>query len=322
MEKISFEVSDFAFIENEDEEFAAVTRTNPTFKWCKFILTDDGPNKNKKRVPLDEFDNLVFSGVNAPIKMAPGQIEDGHDKSIPLGVITALKRENNQIKAIAALWTKERPEDVAFVKKCYDEGKPLNLSWEILYSNLVDEEDGIQALQGTVLRAATLVGLPAYAGRTPILEMASTDSQGDQINSEDDKLDEQLEQLNLKITELTQSLATVQAENEQLKTEKESLAQFKADVEKERLDAERVSAIQIKFSEAGIEKDTEYFTENREKLLAMDEATLDFMVQNLVAFASKIVPAENASHVTLPNVNGNSTSTAPKELGRKLRNSK
>src|SRR3970040_1844662 len=81
----------------DDEAFAAVAK-NKAFNYLKFILTDDQPNANKQLVPLEEFENLIQSGYFTPIKMALKRIEDGHEESFPLGVITHLKQENNLIK--------------------------------------------------------------------------------------------------------------------------------------------------------------------------------------------------------------------------------
>lgn len=317
MEKLIFDVKDFKFIDDDEEADASVS-LNPTFRWCKFILTDDQPNKNKRRVPQDEFDNLIQTGIFAPIKMAVGEIKPGHDDSMPLGVITALKKENNYIQGLAALWSKERPEDVEFVKKSYDEGKPLQLSWEILYSELVAEDNGVEALKGTALRATTFVGMPAYAGRTPVLEVASTDEEATTTLEEKDL--DRIEELEAKVEELTQSLATKTTELETVVAEKEALAQFKADVEKEQANSAKLLQIKTKFTEAGIGKDETYFTENSEKLLSLDENTLDFMVQELVAFAAAHKDTEDKSSTNrVPNFTSDNTSFNAKELGRQLR---
>lgn len=140
---------------------------------------------------------------------------------------------------------------------------------------------------------------------------------------EDIELDE-LEQAKARITELEALLAEKEtalsskdAEIAQLKSDNESLASFKTTVEQEKAQAEKIVAIRAKFNDAGIEKSEEYFTENRERLLAMDETALDFMLQELVSFAS--TKNSSNSSVSLPNFSGAKPRT-PKELGRELRN--
>lgn len=152
--------------------FASVM-LNPGVAWAKFILTDDRPNGNKQRVPQNEFANLIRSGIFMPLKMAIKEIKDGHDEAVPLGVITHLKEEDNKVLALAALWSRERPEDVEMLKKRFKDGSPINVSWEIQYADSVIEEDGVQALLGTELSGATIVGMPAYAGRTPLIAFAA-----------------------------------------------------------------------------------------------------------------------------------------------------
>lgn len=163
---------------NEDEitdlnESVSSVLKNPAVKWAKFILTDDLPNENKQRIPLEEFDNLIKSGIFMPIKMAANEIKDGHEDSKPLGVITHLKKAGNQIRAIAALWTKERPEDIKIIEDALNSNKPINVSWEILYGDFSINDAGITELKDTALGGVSIVGMPAYAGRTRFLALAS-----------------------------------------------------------------------------------------------------------------------------------------------------
>ena len=183
----NIDVSLLELVEDENElteAYAAVTR-NPMVSWAKFILTDDKPNANKQRIPKEEFPNLINSGIFMPIKMATGQIKEGHEESVPLGVITHLKDLGNQVGGLAALWKKERPDDVDLVKKMIDEGKKPQLSWEIAYSSTKENDNGVSDLLGTSLRASTVVGMPAYEGRTPIIALAAKNS-----NEEDSTLEE------------------------------------------------------------------------------------------------------------------------------------
>lgn len=152
---------------------------NPTVVWAKFILTDDLPNGNNQRVPTDEFDNLIISGLHMPVKMAEGKIEEGHKSSKPLGVITHLKKDKdpitnaNIIVALAALWASERPSDVAYVRELMEANEEVNVSWELGYRDSRIAEGGVEDLIDTVLKAVTLVTRPAYQGRTRFISMAA-----------------------------------------------------------------------------------------------------------------------------------------------------
>jgi len=279
----------------DDEAFAAVAK-NKAFNYLKFILTDDQPNANKQLVPLEEFENLIQSGYFTPIKMALKRIEDGHEESFPLGVITHLKQENNLIKGIAALWSRERPEDVELVKDAYAKKIPLNVSWEIMYADSEMTDEGIEVLKGTSLRAATIVGLPAYQGRTPIYAVASK-------NQEDKNLDEleltkqQLTDANSKLGEVQTSLDETLKKVAELEGEIAPLKEFKASADADKEKAEKLTSIRKKFADAGLQKEDEYFSTNEELLLNLSEPSLDFMIQELVSFSSKEEKASSKKEI-------------------------
>ena len=271
----------------EDEAFASVS-LNPSVTWAQFILTDDKPNKNSQRIPLEEFSNLIKTGVHMPIKMSQGDISEGHAGAIPIGVITHLKAVKDKIVGLAALWDKERPEDVALLKKYYKEDKPLQLSWEVMYQDSLEDEAGVQSLKDTALRAVTLVGLPAYAGRTIITALASLKTEDNTLEIKE--LQEQIEKLELASTDKDNKIKSLEEQLSNSKTalsELDELKKFKQDALAEKELEDRFISIKKKFSEAGIEKDDEYFESNKEKLLALSEDGLSFMLQELVAFSSE-----------------------------------
>jgi hypothetical protein len=282
-------------VEDESESSFASLNLNPSVRWAKFVLTDDKPNSNGMRVPISEFSNLIKTGIFMPIKVAVGNIAEGHEGSIPIGVITHLKKAKNRIEGLAALWQKERPEDVDMLKEKYENGEPLDLSWEIEHSSSVEDEDGIINLEGTRLRAVTVVGIPAYGGRTAITAFASKDKQEDSTLDELTKLKDELastnqekQNLGIKVKELedqvktlTEQVATASQDKEEL----EQLKEYKREIEELKARVEKIEKIKTKFSESGVKKSSEYFDENIDRFLGMDEDTLDFMIQELVAFS-------------------------------------
>jgi len=305
------------------EAFASVVR-NPAFRWAKFILTDDQPNVNKVRIPKEEFGNIIKSGILAPIKMAAIKMKDGHEESFPLGVIANLVEEGNRIIGLAALWKKERESDVEYLKALHDKKTPLNLSWEIFYRDST-KEDGIETLHGTVLKAATLVGRPAYAGRTQILSMASQITEDTLSEEEIKALQEKAQALEVENSELKVKLQTSEETVTSLTTEKETLAQenaslveYKTKIELAQAKTEKLAALKTKFKEAGIERDEDYFVQNEEKLLNLDEAGLDFILQELASFKETLSTASDKTQ-KLPDMTKQKTNISGKDLGKALR---
>lgn len=271
------------------EEMASIVKNNMV-TWAKFILTDDKPNKNKRIIPQEQFDNIIKSGIHMPIKMAYEEIGEYHDDAIPIGVITNLKKVKNQVVGLAAFWNKERPEDVAMLKERYASDKPINVSWEILAKEN-ENEDGNIELEDVSLRAATIVGLPAYGGRTPVLQMASKFKlQEDKILDELEKIKKELQDAKEANAKLAEELKEAKASTmtfDELSKEAQELRKFKEEVDAEKEREEKLASLKEKFVESGINKDEEYFVENGDRLLKLDDESIAFMLQEMVAFAEK-----------------------------------
>lgn len=286
------------------EVVAAITK-NPTLKWIKFVLTDDAPNANKQRIPKEEFSNLVQTGIHMPIKMSQGYIRDGHEYAVPIGSITSLIERDRFVEGIAGLWAREYPGEVDLLRdmSSTDDEKP-QLSWEILYGDS-RVDDGIESFMDTSLAAATVVGVPAYEGRTPIMLMASKNSDADyKIKTEEfDKMEEKLKALQDRVdvlenekdtlegsvTSLKETNETLQGEFDSLSAEKEELAEFKAEIEATKEREEKLEALVKLFSESGVDLPEDYLEDEdrREKLLAMDLSQIQYLMQDISIFATK-----------------------------------
>jgi hypothetical protein len=166
-------LGNLTFDGNEAE--AALSSNTDALSFGKFIFTDDKPNGNKQRVPLEEFDNIIKTASFMPIKMAEGKISQGHPGTRPIGVITQVKKENDTVVGLAGLWKKEYAEDIKILKEMVQKGTLPQISWELLYSDSTKDEEGVETLSGVVVKAATIVGMPAYQGRTPMTALASQD---------------------------------------------------------------------------------------------------------------------------------------------------
>lgn len=175
---------------NELEAFAA--EQDPFKTWIQFVFTDDKPNDNKQRVPKSEFANLVKTARYMPIKKVVGGVGDTHDGAVPMGSIASTKivEENSvtRIEGLAALWNKEFPDDIGFLRQKFANGDSINFSWEIGYTEAVEDAEypGVETLTGCSTRAATIVAMPAYGDRTRVLAMAAV---GESFEERMDKLD-------------------------------------------------------------------------------------------------------------------------------------
>ena len=403
-------------LEGEMGEAYSSILINPAVSWAKFILTDDAPNANRQRIPVEEFANLIKTGMYMPVKMARGEIRDGHEDSEPLGVMTHLKHDGNKIAVIAALWSKERPADIEYIKSQLDGNNPVNVSWEILYGDSSVDDRGVEDLHDVALRAATIVGMPAYAGRTQMLAVAARkwspayikalpdncfllkdrqlpykDLEGkievsrfpdileemktislpenelkvartklkrlkEMMESgaslkeiegeleldltvktvhpemEDNKLEE-LKEMQDKFASLEETLASKEKEISDLKleitrlteestakeTELASLKEFKLAADNKIVAESKLKEIQTKFNDAGVEKAEDYFTQNSEFLLGLEEAQLDFMIQELVSFTKETENTESASKKKIPNLQVEQKSTDVKHIAEELR---
>jgi uncharacterized coiled-coil protein SlyX len=347
--KITENLTNVVELLNDDEvrqemgEAYASFMDNPTVTWAKFVLTDDRTNANGERIPETEFPNLMKSGIYMPVKMALGEISAGHPGTKPLGTITHLKKVQLQdgaaaIVAIAALWGQERPADVEFIKQRMAEKQPVDVSWEILYEDAtLNAEAGSMDLAGTVLRAATIVGNPAYQGRTQFLSIAARkisdativeESEDTQEQKPEDGLMEKTE-LEARVAELEPKLNEVQAQVEAANkaiaekdaeiarlteesaakdTELVELREYKASIEAEVQKVEKLSAIKTKFVEAGITEEDEYFDKNAERFLKMEEDDLAFFItekaRGLASEAGKHSNASTNKTTKIPAVTG------------------
>lgn len=401
--------SSFEFLTNEA---IASIGLNPFFRWAKFVLTDDDVNLNNQKVPQEEFDNIISTGIYTPIKMDFGRISEGHKTAErkPIGVITHIKKDvldgRNVLVALAALWKKERPDDVDLLKEMVDSGEPPKVSWEISYHD--SEFDGkAEILKGTILTGVAIVANPAYADRTRFLavaELEETESEKwtrEYINNlpdsaflyiepggekdeegktkprslrhlpykdmdgnidvehlrnaivrlsqentgkdwltadlrerllnkarkllesynKEEKSEMELEQALERIKELESKLSEYETKTSEMMAELEALREYKNSVEAEKKAQERISQIKQMFLDKGIEKPDSYFEENKELFLNLTDSAVEFMIQELVAFAEKMKDKKDATS-SLPNINQYEEGTKPKsvkELAEQLR---
>lgn len=154
---------------------SAEAEAHPLLTWMEFVFADNKPNGNMQGIPTEAFPSVISTGQFMPIKMDEGKI-GGHTSSKPLGVIRDMSQAQDHISGTAAIWHKERPSDVALLRESYANGEPLDISFELIYSEFEVDDNGVEWLLDPVVRAATIVSNPAYEGRTPVLSIAGEDS--------------------------------------------------------------------------------------------------------------------------------------------------
>ncbi|NMC34386.1 MAG: hypothetical protein GYA36_18330, partial [Veillonellaceae bacterium] len=100
------------------------------------------------------------------------------------------------------------------------------------------------------------------------------------------ELKDQLETVNAQLEEKASLVEDLQSKLDQYESELAQLREFKSSIEQEEREKQKLEEIKSKFVEAGIEKDEQYFVDNKDKLLNADSSVLDFMIQELASFAS------------------------------------
>jgi hypothetical protein len=267
---------------------------SPILSKLNFVFTDDKPNANKQGVPLKAFDNLIDTGILMPVKMAEGGISRGHAGTTPLGVIAGMSKnlsdDTNQVLGNAALWSKERPEDINLLKECYASGDPVNISWELVYTDSTIDEDGVEWINDPIVRSATIVGSPAYMGRTPMTSVASNEENMEEL----EQVKADLLAAQSQITALTETLATSNAELEGLRT-------YKASAELKEQESALLSARLSAFAEVGIQYTPEDVEAKKAMWLKLDQESFDYLVSELkTSKSAKETEASTKTEVPAP----------------------
>lgn len=168
------------------EAQSELVTSNPLQTTITFVFADNKPNGNKQVLERSEFPNVIRTAIGMPIKMKlaakAGWKSDeldieNHEGSIPLGAITSIEErevgpDHYQLVATATLWPDEYPEEVAWLRTKYKEGKAPGISYELVYSD-AEHVDGLEKLKNVLTAAATFVKVPAFGKRTPLLALAS-----------------------------------------------------------------------------------------------------------------------------------------------------
>lgn len=275
---------------SEAKFVAEASRENPKLGWLEFVLTDDQPNDNKQGIRKEGFASLVDTGKLTPIKMASGKIKDDHSDAIPLGVISELEEKETQVVGKAAIWKEERASDYDMIKAMSAKGKPINVSWEIVYVDSEVDDAGIEWISEPVLTAATIVGIPAYGGRTPVVSVASVKPDGDEGEEDTPPGDDDTGEDDQEATKKAE--AKLEKRMSELEKELRVLRDYKEAREKEDTDNELLANRLVQFTEAGFEFSDEDVKAKRGAWLEIPDRAFDEMLDLMknVRKASASVP--------------------------------
>lgn len=259
---------------------------NPTLNYLEFVFTDNKPNANNVGIPEAAFASIIDTGILMPVKMADGEISRGHEGTTPIGVISAMDKRQvedyEQVVGKAALWSKEHPDSINLLKEAYAAGDPLNMSWEVIYTDSTLDDNGTEWIKDPIVRAITVVGAPAYKGRTPIERVASDATDSEDLNVEElETLKAQLAELETKKTELETQLAAKVAELEAASTELAALKEFKAEADRQAAEKQLLETRLATLGENGIKYSEEDVAAKKEMLLKLDETAFNYLVAEL-----------------------------------------
>jgi len=129
----------------------------------------------------------------------------------------------------------------------------------------------------------------------------------------------ELEEALAKIGELEKTIGELQTQLQTYEAELEELRLYKQQAEAEKEAQIKLENIKRLFADRGIEKPESYFEENKDMLLNLSDSALEFMVQELVSFASRESKTAKAS---VPNVNtfdGAEKEYTPSQLAKLLK---
>jgi len=290
-------------IESPVEFVAKAALDNPNLGWMTFVLTDNKPNKNKQGIASTSFDNLIQSGHYMPVKVAPGGIKPDHSDAEPLGTIAQLETNEDKVVGQAALWKLFRPDDYKMLQEMSKAGDRIDVSWEISYSESSLDEDGVEWIEDPALTAATIVGNPAYDGRTQITSIASAEDDIEDKDELEEIVEEESTDDPVEEDESTDDVIEDEEqesdETEDLIKELEELRAYKAEQERAQREQEVLASRLSALTDAGVSLSDEEIEDNKDAWLSMTDDAFNTVVNLL-----KISQTSASDKTDVPDVSG------------------
>jgi hypothetical protein len=312
---------------------ATASAANPMQSELSFVFTDYAPNKNKQGVSQAEAANLIRTGLYQPVKVDfQGNAVGDHYGAIPIGPIISLIDEGDRLVGKAVVWREEYADVVTYLEAQSSKASAtdtsagstggVQFSWELYYTESAMDEAGIEWLGNCTVAATTIVDVPAYQGRTPLLAMAAEQRTITELTQRIEVLENQLKEVPMTgapasvVASETEPMVEAVAEVEVVAapdavidapadadpaedTEAELIAlrQFKAAVEAEAAQREQLTKRRTSLSEAGVMLSDEEYTSKAELITSLDDSAFAQFVDSLVLVqrAAKTVSVASAS---------------------------
>ena len=286
---------------------AEAAGANPAIGWMEFVLTDDQPNVNNQGISKEAFASIIDSGLYMPLKMAVGEIADGHENAMPLGAIVNLEATETTVVGKSSIWKDERPNDYELLVAATASETPPHISWEVLYTTSEVDADGVEWIKDPILVAAAIVGMPAYEERTPVTVVSASAA-----SSQEDVPEAEVPEPDEETTDPEEELPTNEELLKTLEEELDTLRQYKEQREKEDSEAEIYSRRIEDLTQAGIELSQEELEQNKAAWVTMDDTTFAMVVSLLKAKGTSSTEAS----VQVPDLSGEG-SVSPLEVVRR-----
>jgi len=290
--------------------------SNPNLGWLSFVLTDSEPNNNKQGIRKDAFAVLIESGQLMPVKMARGEIAADHTGAEPLGAIAELSIDESKVLGKAAIWKRDRAEEYEILTAMSADNKLPHISWEIAYTESELDDDGVEWISDPMLRAATIVGDPAYGDRTPILSVASNTAPDEDLEDDDEEESGDEEDDDVEDEEGEEDAEQLKR-IEELETQVKELQAYKDTIEQVAANATLLESRVAKLTAAGVELTQEEIEAEKESWLEMSDEIFASMLNVL----KKIKP-KAATSARIPDVVGDSTESTIDVVRKGLRKMK
>lgn len=275
---------------------------HPLQKRLKFVFTDFQPNGNKQGVPTKEAQNVASTAMFMPVKINYSDKPLGHENAVPIGPITSVNVTEENILGEAIFWADEYPDIAEWLAEASKKDGGVQFSWELYFGKSEKDDNGVEWLNDIVTAGITIVGNPAYQGRTPLLAFSE---QQEEVEVDKVKVQEMLTTLystlnetlaskpendddfdtafNTIVTKLNTTLTTLKESNSNLESEVTKLKEFKESVENKAAELAQLKSIRDKMLSEGIELSDEEFDARSGIFLKMNDEMLDLYIKDLAS---------------------------------------
>jgi hypothetical protein len=336
---------------------AKASEVHPLQSELSFVFTDYSPNANKQAVSKAEAANLIRTGLYMPVKVDfKGSGVGNHFGAIPIGPIISMEDDGERIIGKAVVWKDEYGDVVEYLEEKSKAEGGVQFSWELYYRQSSVDDSGVEWLGDTIVAATTIVDVPAYQGRTPLLSIAAEQRTLGELLQRIELLERQVAEMKevqmaveseevieveVEVETEVEIVPEVEAEAEteasddapaedvpstDIEAELRELRAFKAAIEAEARKQEYTKKRRSSLTEAGILLSDDEFAAQLDFILALDDTAFDKFVQSLllVQKASKSAASdksESAGSDVIPDpvTGANSTNVTIAQMAEALR---